>query len=94
MPKSYRAPALYPQSYGFDEGDSEAQQSLTSYHFQTNALDQFLTWLKQSPYVQNTIVVATGDRILKEFSRYPGPIKPTIATRCTVIFTYPNNTVS
>jgi phosphoglycerol transferase MdoB-like AlkP superfamily enzyme len=70
LPKNYRAPKLAPQDYGFDKNDQKAHESLTGFHFQTNALGGFLTWLKQSEFAQNTIVVATGDHILKGFANY------------------------
>jgi phosphoglycerol transferase MdoB-like AlkP superfamily enzyme len=70
LPKDYVAPNLSPQAYGFEADDAKTKESLTGYHFQTNAFGNFLTWLKQSEFADNTIVVATGDHILKGFDNY------------------------
>jgi len=70
LPEDYIAPNLAPQAYGFSAGDAKTKESLTGYHFQTNALGDFLTWLKQSEFADNTIVVATGDHVLKGFDNY------------------------
>ena len=70
LPADYIAPPLDPQQYSNTSNLDKAQQALTGYHFQTNALGQFMTWLKQSEFADNTIVVATGDHILKGFVNY------------------------
>lgn len=70
LPKDYQAPPLNPARYGFAVSDSKAHQSLTGFHFQSNALGEFITWLKQSKFADNTIVVATGDHVLKGFANY------------------------
>ena len=70
LPKSYQAPPLNPAKYGFDKDDKKVFESLTGFHFQSDALGKFLSWLKQSDYADNTIVVATGDHVLKGFANY------------------------
>lgn len=70
LPKSYRAPALNPAKYGFDKNDAKTYESLTGFHYQSDSLGKFLSWLKQSQYADNTIVVATGDHVLKGFANY------------------------
>jgi phosphoglycerol transferase MdoB-like AlkP superfamily enzyme len=70
LPENYQAPPLNPAKYGFEKDDAKKFESLTGYHFQSEALGQFLSWLKQSDYADNTIVVATGDHVLKGFANY------------------------
>lgn len=70
LPEDYQAPPLNPAKYGFDKSDSKTFESLTGFHYQTNAFGQFMSWLKGSEYADNTIVVATGDHILKGFANY------------------------
>jgi phosphoglycerol transferase MdoB-like AlkP superfamily enzyme len=70
LPKDYKAPPLAPEAYGFAPADSKKHESLTGYHFQSNALGEFMTWLKQSKFADNTIVMATGDHVLKGFANY------------------------
>ena len=70
LPENYRAPPLSTARYGFDKDDSKAHESLTGFHFQTDAFGHFLTWLKQSEFSDNTIVIATGDHVLKGFANY------------------------
>ncbi|MEH6446059.1 MAG: sulfatase-like hydrolase/transferase [Oceanospirillaceae bacterium] len=70
LPKDYKAPPLAPDAYGFDVTDSKKHESLTGYNFQSNALGEFMTWLKQSTFADNTIVIATGDHVLKGFANY------------------------
>ncbi len=70
LPSDYLAPPLAPEQYGFAKDNAKTHQSLTGYHFQSNALGEFMTWLKQSKFADNTIVVATGDHVLKGFANY------------------------
>ncbi len=70
LPENYQAPPLNPAKYGFDKEDAKKHESLTGFHFQSDSLGKFLSWLKQSEYADNTIVVATGDHVLKGFANY------------------------
>jgi len=70
LPADYVAPPLSPARYGYKATDAKIHESLTGYHYQSDALGKFMTWLKQSKFAVNTIVVATGDHVLKGFANY------------------------
>ncbi|MGB1236616.1 MAG: LTA synthase family protein [Pseudomonadales bacterium] len=75
LPTAYKAPPLAPEQYGFSSSDSHKREALTGFHYQSDSLGQFMDWLKQSDFADNTIVVATGDHILKGFANYTAPAK-------------------
>ena len=56
-----------------NDGDTLRQEMLAGYYYQSDQLGKFLSWLKASPLKDNTIVVATGDHILKGFDDYLAP---------------------
>lgn len=73
-------PVMLPQNYqspNFDlalfNGNNETKKMLDGFYYQTHAFGQFMTWLKNSNFATNTIVVATGDHILKGFVNYNSP---------------------
>ena len=73
LPKNFKMPKINLNYYGLSNDDEEKKIRLGAYHYQTNALGEFLTWLKHSKYKDNTIVVATGDHIIKGFKDYKLP---------------------
>lgn len=70
LPADYQPPALNPGKYGFAPDNTKKHESLTGFHYQSDALGKFMTWLKSSKFAENTIVVATGDHVLKGFANY------------------------
>ena len=73
LPADYQAPSFKMEKYGFTNEDTSKREVLSGFHYQTNALGEFLSWLKQSPLKDKVIVVATGDHIYKGFVNYTGP---------------------
>ena len=73
LPADYQAPSFNMKKFGFTGEDAGKREILSGFHYQTNALGQFLSWLKQSPLKDKVIVVATGDHIYKGFVNYTGP---------------------
>ena len=72
LPEDYQAPPFKMEQYGFTDEDINKREILTGFHYQSNALGEFLSWLKQSPLKDKVIVVATGDHIYKGFVNYTG----------------------
>ena len=70
LPPEHSPPHFSAKAFGFDEDDKDKEKMLSGYHYQTNALGQFLDWLKTSALKDDVIVVATGDHILKGFYDY------------------------
>jgi phosphoglycerol transferase MdoB-like AlkP superfamily enzyme len=73
LPKDFKMPQINLKYYGISNSNIDKKIRLSAYHYQTNALGEFLTWLKNSKYKDNTIVVATGDHIIKGFKDYSMP---------------------
>ena len=73
LPKNFKMPKINLNYYGLKNSDNEKKVRLSAYHYQTDALGKFLTWLKKSKYKDNTIVIATGDHIIKGFKEYKSP---------------------
>jgi len=69
LPTSYKAPPLSMADFN-QEFDEEKIQMLEEFHYQTDLLGKFLTWLKHNELGEKIIVVATGDHILKGFNNY------------------------
>ena len=70
LPANYKAPDFDLTSLGFTENIAHKKTALGGYHYQTNALGNFLDWLKNSKFKDNVIVVATGDHPLRGFDDY------------------------
>lgn len=70
LPKTYVAPPLDPSIYGFSATDQEKLHVLSGYHYQTDQLGKFVSWIKSGSLQDKVIVAATGDHILKGFSEY------------------------
>lgn len=68
LPATYKAPEF--DLTQFENHDKNAKNMLDGYYYQTNELGKFISWLKSSKFAKNTLVVATGDHILKGFSNY------------------------
>jgi phosphoglycerol transferase MdoB-like AlkP superfamily enzyme len=73
LPEDFRMPKIDLSYYGLSNDDEEKKRRLGAFNYQTNALGNFLSWLKNSKYKDNTIVVATGDHIIKGFKDYKLP---------------------
>jgi phosphoglycerol transferase MdoB-like AlkP superfamily enzyme len=73
LPKSFKMPKIDLSYYGLSNDNTNKKIRLGAYNYQTNVLGDFLTWLKDSKYKDNTIVVATGDHIIKGFKDYALP---------------------
>ena len=73
LPASYRAPPLDPAVYGFRPDDEKKRTDLTGFHYQTDQLGKFLSWIKDGPLRERVIVAASGDHILKGFTDYSRP---------------------
>ena len=70
LPSDYISPEFDAALMDID-GDRNHQNSvLQGYRYQTDALGQFLSWLKNSELKNDVIVVATGDHVLKGFGDY------------------------
>ncbi len=67
LPDDYQTPDFdlkqFPQH-------TQTKEMLRGFSYQSNALGQFMTQLKNSPLKDKVIVVATGDHILKGFDNY------------------------
>ena len=61
LPKSYVMPPLDPSAYGLDANDLHKKTMLSGYHYQTDQLGRFISWVKNSDYRDKVIIVATGD---------------------------------
>lgn len=69
LPASYVMPALDPSVYGFDAGSSEKRSILSGFHYQTDQLGRFISWIKSSELKDKVIIVATGDHPLRTFTK-------------------------
>jgi len=70
LPADYHAPAFNLEKMGYTDDLEHKKLLLSGYHYQTNALGEFLDWLKNSPFKDKVIVVATGDHPLRGFDDY------------------------
>jgi phosphoglycerol transferase MdoB-like AlkP superfamily enzyme len=73
LPEDFKMPKINLEYYGLSNQDQDKKRRVGAYNYQTDALGDFLTWLKASKYKENTIVVATGDHIIKGFKDYNLP---------------------
>jgi len=73
LPENYISPQFHLEEMGLKKDDMVRYNMLRGYNYQTNALGEFMTWLKASPLKDDVIVVATGDHILKGFGDYFTP---------------------
>ncbi|MBT8439538.1 MAG: sulfatase-like hydrolase/transferase [Gammaproteobacteria bacterium] len=73
LPEDYQPPEFNLQLYGLDQEDAAKAEILSGFHYQSNALGQFLDWLKKSDMKDDVIVVATGDHIYKGFVNATSP---------------------
>ena len=69
LPEGFKSPSYNYAQYNM-EGDDYLREMLDAYYYASDELGNFLTWLKSSEFAENTIVVATGDHILKGFDNY------------------------
>ena len=69
LPDNFESPSYDYSRYQMEESDY-LKEMLNAYYYSSNELGKFLTWLKSSEFAGNTIVVATGDHILKGFDNY------------------------
>ncbi|MBC8211018.1 MAG: LTA synthase family protein [Gammaproteobacteria bacterium] len=67
LPKSYRRPALDLTQYGLPPGQEDKLALLSGFHYQTDQLGRFLSWLKSSALKDKVIVVASGDHPQRTF---------------------------
>ena len=69
LPNDFQSPnydlSLFDAGLGKDIG-----LMLDGYYYQSDEFGKFMTWLKSSEFANNTIVVATGDHVLKGFANY------------------------
>jgi len=70
LPQDYVAPQFDAEKFGFKDNLKHKETMLSAYQYQTNALGEFLDWLKDSDLKDDVIVIATGDHILKGFADY------------------------
>jgi phosphoglycerol transferase MdoB-like AlkP superfamily enzyme len=70
LPPEFKKPKFDLEALGFDSNDEQHYTQLLGYMYQTDAFGKFLTWLKNSKYKDDVIVVATGDHILKGYDNY------------------------
>ena len=73
LPANFSAPAFDLAAMKINTGDTLRKEMLAGYYYQSDQLGKFLSWIKASPLRDNTIVVATGDHILKGFDDYLAP---------------------
>jgi len=69
LPDSFKSPNYDYSRYGMENNDY-VKEMLDAYYYSSDELGKFLTWLKASEFADNTIVIATGDHILKGFDNY------------------------
>ncbi len=68
LPASYEFPPLDPGAYGEKGDDHDYQLSLLKgYHYQSEQLGRFISWIKDSPLKDKVIIVATGDHPQRTF---------------------------
>jgi len=72
LPADYIPPKFKVQAMGFKDNTEQKSIALSGYHYQTNALGDFLDWLKKSDLSNDVIVIATGDHPLRGFDDYTG----------------------
>ena len=69
LPNDFQSPnydlSLFDVGFGKD-----ISLMLDGYSYQSDEFGKFMTWLKASEFADNTIVVATGDHVLKGFANY------------------------
>ena len=70
LPPNYKSPKFDVKSMGFTDNLEHHETMLAGYQYQTNALGEFLDWLKKSNLKDKVIVVATGDHPLRGFDDY------------------------
>ncbi|CAC9630358.1 hypothetical protein [uncultured Gammaproteobacteria bacterium] len=68
LPDEYQSPDF--DLTQFEAHNKNTKTMLDGYYYQTHELGKFISWLKSSKFSKNTIVIATGDHILKGFSNY------------------------
>ena len=61
LPKSYVQPPLSPAAYGLKNDDQSKLSLLSGFHYQTDQLGQFISWIKNSEFRDKVIIAATGD---------------------------------
>lgn len=69
LPEGFESPNYDYEQYQMEK-DEYVKEMLDAFYYTSNALGEFLTWLKSSEFAENTIVIATGDHILKGFDNY------------------------
>ena len=67
LPKSYQRPSFKPSVFGFDDSDETKLSQLSGYHYQTDQLGKFMSWIKNGEFKDKVIVVATGDHPQRTF---------------------------
>ena len=67
LPESFKMPSLDPSVYGFDKADQGKRAMLAGFHYQTDQLGQFISWVKSSDLKDRVIIVATGDHPQRTF---------------------------
>ncbi|HHJ34341.1 MAG TPA: alkaline phosphatase family protein [Gammaproteobacteria bacterium] len=67
LPATYVAPELDLSLYGFKDDDQDKYSMLTGFHYQTDQLGRFISWLKNSKFKDRVILVATGDHPMRAF---------------------------
>lgn len=70
LPADYHPPDFNMKKMGFKDNLAHKKTLLSGFHYQTNALGNFLDWLKSSPLKDKVIVIATGDHPLRGFDDY------------------------
>lgn len=87
LPKSYKPPEFHISKLGFREDQTHKKTALSGYHYQTNALGNFLDWLKSSKLRDDVIVVATGDHPLRGFDDYT-PVEKSFFRHAVPVYLY------
>jgi len=71
LPKSYHHPGFNLGKFEFDSRNKDKISMLSGFHYQTNELGAFLSWLKSDPVLRDKVIVlATGDHPLRGFYNY------------------------
>ena len=70
LPENHRVPDFDLTRFGFSSNDEKKRQILSAYHYETDSLGKFISWLRQSELRDRVILVATGDHIYKGFNNY------------------------
>ena len=69
LPTNYKSPKFNLKKFN-TEYNKKIKTMLDGYYYQSNELGKFISWFKLSKFAKNTIIVATGDHILKGFDNY------------------------